>query len=41
MTVFQLLNATQAHSDAEWMLDETELGQVIFHLISCSQIDEP
>ncbi|KAG2157200.1 replication protein A subunit RPA32 [Suillus clintonianus] len=36
LTVLQLLNATQAHSDAEWMLDETELGQVtvVGHVVS-------
>ncbi|KAJ8585599.1 replication protein A, subunit RPA32 [Rhizopogon salebrosus TDB-379] len=36
LTAFQLLNATQAHSDAEWMLDEIELGQVtiVGHVVS-------
>ncbi|KAG1756689.1 replication protein A subunit RPA32 [Suillus paluster] len=36
LTVLQLLNATQAHSDAEWMLDDTELGQVtvVAHVVS-------
>lgn len=36
LTVLQLLNATQAHSDAEWMLDDTELGQVtaVGHVVS-------
>ncbi|OAX41970.1 replication protein A, subunit RPA32 [Rhizopogon vinicolor AM-OR11-026] len=36
LTAFQLLNATQAHSDAEWMLDDTELGQVtiVGHVVS-------
>ncbi|KAI0928429.1 hypothetical protein AcW1_005676 [Taiwanofungus camphoratus] len=27
-TIKQLINATQAHSDAEWMIEETEIGQV-------------
>lgn len=28
MTIRQLLNATQAHSDAEWTIDDAEVGQV-------------
>ncbi|EGN93261.1 hypothetical protein SERLA73DRAFT_189801 [Serpula lacrymans var. lacrymans S7.3] len=28
MTIHQLQDASQAHSDADWMLDETEIGQV-------------
>lgn len=28
VTVKQLLNATQAHSDAEWTIDDAEVGQV-------------
>ncbi|KAI6128313.1 hypothetical protein EV401DRAFT_922618 [Pisolithus croceorrhizus] len=28
MTIHQLLNATQAHADADWMLDDAEIGQV-------------
>ncbi|KIM58857.1 hypothetical protein SCLCIDRAFT_1218197 [Scleroderma citrinum Foug A] len=28
LTIHQLLNATQAHPDADWMLDDTEIGQV-------------
>ncbi|KAH9843057.1 uncharacterized protein C8Q71DRAFT_735700 [Rhodofomes roseus] len=28
VTIKQLLNATQAHSDAEWSIDEVEVGQI-------------
>ena len=36
LTVCQLLNATQAHSDAEWMLEDTEIGHVtcVAHVVS-------
>jgi len=36
LTIFQLLNATQAHSDAEWMLEDTEIGHVtcVAHVVS-------
>ncbi|KAI6150447.1 replication protein A subunit RPA32 [Pisolithus tinctorius] len=36
MTIHQLLNAHQAHADADWMLDDTEIGQVtiVAHIVS-------
>jgi uroporphyrinogen-III decarboxylase len=30
--VKQFTQATQAHSDADWMFENTELGHVRFHL---------
>ncbi|KAI6045748.1 replication protein A subunit RPA32 [Pisolithus marmoratus] len=36
MTIHQLLSANQAHADADWMLDDTEIGQVtiVAHIAS-------
>jgi len=36
LTCRQLLDATQAHSDAEWMLEEAEIGQVtvVAHVVT-------
>ncbi|EIW81143.1 replication protein A subunit RPA32 [Coniophora puteana RWD-64-598 SS2] len=36
LTISQLLNATQAHSDAEWMLEDMEIGHVtcVAHVVS-------
>lgn len=28
MTVYQLIQASQAHTDADWVLDDQEIGQV-------------
>lgn len=28
MTIYQLLQASQAHTDADWVLDDQEIGQV-------------
>ncbi|KIJ69303.1 hypothetical protein HYDPIDRAFT_79797 [Hydnomerulius pinastri MD-312] len=28
MTIYQLIQATQTHTDADWMLDDQEIGQV-------------
>jgi replication factor A2 len=36
VTVGQLRKATQAHTDAEWMIENDEIGQV---LDSCAIID--
>lgn len=31
MTIYQLTQATQAHTDADWVLDDQEIGQVKNH----------
>lgn len=28
LTIAQVIKATQAHADAEWMVDDVEIGQV-------------
>lgn len=28
MTIYQLIQASQAHTDADWVLDDQEIGQV-------------
>jgi hypothetical protein len=30
MTIYQLIQASQAHTDADWILDDHEIGQVRF-----------
>ena len=31
MTIYQLIQASQAHTDADWVLDDQEIGQVNNH----------
>lgn len=31
MTIYQLIQANQAHTDADWVLDDQEIGQVTRH----------
>lgn len=30
LTIAQVIKATQAHTDAEWMVDDAEIGQACF-----------
>lgn len=38
VTIKQIYAATQAHTDAEWMLEEVEVGQVRSSLFNCTMI---
>ena len=36
MTIYQLTQASQAHTDADWVLDDQEIGQVKIVIHECT-----